>query len=740
MIKAMRYFSPPSPSGLTRRRFLKVVSLGAAGFMVGCASSPQTQATPKPTARASETPAEFAPDAEGGESLNAFVKVGSDDKVTVIIKHAEFGQGVTTGLTTIVAEELDARWEQMDWEFSPADPVVYKNLAFGIQGTGGSSSIANSWKQLREAGATARALLVAAAAAAWGVKAEEIEVKEGRLSHKDGKSGAFGDFAQAAAKLSAPKEVTLKEPKDFNLIGKGVKRLDSASKSSGQAQFTIDVQKPNMVVAVVKHPPLFGAKVKSFDATEALKVEGVKEVVEIPRGVAVVAKDFWSATQGRKVLKVEWDESKAEKRGTEQLFAEFKKIAEKEGAVSRNMGDTAKALKGKKVLEVEYEFPFLAHATMEPMGCVAELTEDGVELTHGSQLHTLDQTNVAVALGLSGPDKVKITSVFGGGSFGRRGVPDSDYSVEAATIAKALKEKAPVKLIWDRTDDLRAGRYRPMSFHTLKGAVDDKGRPHASFHRVVIQSFFRGTPFEAMISKGVDNAAVEGSSTLPYAIPNQRVESHIAEVDIPTLWWRSVGHTHNAFVTETFFDRLCDMGGQDPVEMRRELLKDHPRHLGVLNLAVEKAGPAPKGKGVGRGVAVHESFSSYAAEIVDVHMADGKVVVDRVVCAIDCGLAVNPDIVKAQMESGIVYGLSAALAEEITLKDGKVKQANFDGYPVIRMPDVPAIEVHIVPSAEAPTGVGEPGLPPVAPALANAIHKATGRWITKLPLKLEGLV
>ncbi len=742
MIKAMRYFSPPAPpEGVSRRQFLRVVSLGAAGFLIGCSQTAPKGPPPAPTTTPAGTTLTPTPAATttATDGLNAFVKIASDDTVTVVIKHAEFGQGVTTGLTTIVAEELDASWDQMSWEFSPADPKVYANSGFGIQGTGGSSSIANSWDQLRKAGATAKAMLVAAAAQEWGVKAEEIEVKAGQLSHSSGKSGGFGQFAEAAAKITPPEEVPLKDPKDFQLIGKDVKRLDAAVKSNGKAQFTLDVDKPGMVVAVVAHPPKFGATVKTVDDSEALKIPGVKEVVQIPRGVAVVGKDFWAATQGRKALKIEWDESKAETRGSEQLMADFKKQAEKEGAEALNKGDALKALKEGKLIETEYEFPFLAHAPMEPTGCVAEITDDGVTLTAGSQLQTMDQMNVAAALGITA-DKVTIDSVFGGGSFGRRGVPDSDYSVEAATIAKAMKEKAPVKLIWDRTDDLKGGRYRPMSYHIVKGSVDKEGQPHATFHRVVIQTFFRGTPFEAMIQNGVDNAAVEGSADLPYAIPNMRVESHIADAGVPVLWWRSVGHTQNAFVTETFFDRLCIEGGQDPVEMRRKLLQEHPRHLGVLNLAVEKAGEAPKGEGKGRGVAVHKSFNSYVAEVVDISMVEGKVKVDKVTCAVDCGLAVNPDIVKAQMESGIVYGLSAALAEEVVLEEGKVKQANFDTYPVIRMPDVPEIEVHIVPSAEPPTGVGEPGLPPLAPALANAIHRATGTWITKLPLKREGLV
>jgi isoquinoline 1-oxidoreductase subunit beta len=747
MIKAMRYLVPkPSPQdGFSRRRFLKVLSLGTAGFVIGC-----TQTAPPPTPQATAFPvttgtpnASSSPEASAeasSEEFNAFIRVSSDDTVTVIIKHAEFGQGVTTGLTTIVAEEMDARWDQMKWEFAPANLLVYKNLSIGIQGTGGSSSIANSWNQLREAGAGAKAMLVAAAAAEWNVPTEEVEVSEGRVAHKSGKEATFGALAAAAAKQKPPAELKLKEPKDFKLIGKDLVRLDAKQKSDGTATFTIDVEKPGMLIAVVAHPPKFGGKVQSFKAEGAMAVEGVKEVVEIPSGIAVVANSFWSASQGRKALEIEWDLSQAEQRGTDELFADFRKLAEKPGAVARDTGDALAAQKSAdKLIETTYEFPFLAHASMEPMGCVIELIDDGAILTHCSQIQTLDQANVARALGLSGPDKVQIDSVFGGGSFGRRATTTSDYVVECAQIVKALKEKAPVKLTRDRTDDLRAGYYRPMSYHVVKGTVDANGKPESSFQRIVIQSFMKGTPFEGMIRDGIDAAAVEGSANLPYAIPNQRVEAHIADVKIPTLWWRSVGHTQNAFVTETFFDRLCVEGGTDSVKMRQEMLKDHPRHLGVLNLAVEKAGPPPTAKGSGRGVAVHESFDSFVAEVVDVHLEKQKIKIDRVVCAVDCGLAVNPDIVKAQMESGIMFGLSAALREQIVLKDGKVRQANFDSYPVARLPDTPIIEVYIVPSAEPPTGVGEPGLPPLAPALANAIYRATGKWITKLPLTLEGL-
>jgi isoquinoline 1-oxidoreductase beta subunit len=684
-------------------------------------------------------PSDSAP-ARSLESLGPFVKVGSDDTVTVVIKHAEFGQGVTTGLTTIVAEEMDACWGQMRWEFAPADVRLYANSRIGVQGTVSSSSIANSWLQLRQAGAMARAMLVQAAAQAWGVTAEEITVRDGVLSHPGGQRGRFGQFAAVAARLQPPEEVPLKEPHQFRLIGQQLPRLDLREKANGQAVFTVDVQKPGMLVAVVERPPRFGGKVESFDASQTLEVPGVREVVAIPRGVAVVADSFWSACRGRQLLSVQWDESQAETRSSEQLMADFRRLADHQGTVARDDGDALTALEeAERLLEVEYELPYLAHAPMEPMACVAELVDDGIELTYGAQTLTLDQLNVAQALGLEGPHKVVIHSVYGGGSFGRRTTPDSDYVVEAATIVAALRHKAPVKLMWDRTDDLRGGRYRPMSFHRLRGALGPQGRIEAWFHRAVAQSFFAQTVFEPItVHHGVDHAMVHGTADLPYEIPNLRVEAHMAQAGVPTLWWRSLGHTQNAFVTETFFDRLCLEAGQDPIAARRQLLRHSPRHLGVLELALEKSGEVPSG--VGRGVAVHKSFDTYVAEVVDVRMEGGKVRVERVVCAVDCGVAVNPDIVKAQMESCILQGLSAAWGEQITLREGRVEQTNFDSYPVLRMADAPPIEVHIVPSAEPPSGVGEPGLPPLAPALANAIASASGRWITRLPLSLEDLV
>ncbi|MGE0491458.1 MAG: molybdopterin cofactor-binding domain-containing protein [Vulcanimicrobiota bacterium] len=728
MQKVHRYLSPQSPT-LSRRNFLHVISLGTAGFVVGCQANP-----PVPNLPATPTPAH--PPAVNLQALNSFVKVGSDGTVTVVIKHAELGQGVTTGLTTIVAEEMDAAWEQMRWEFAPADAERYKNLRLGIQATGGSSSIANSWDQLRLAGAGARQMLVEAAARQWGIESGQIEVAEGRLKTADGRELGFGEVAAAAAQITPPEQPEFKSPEKYRYVGKTVERLDVADKSDGKAQFSLDASLPGMVTAVMLYPPRFGGKVKKVDSAEALEVPGVLEVVTTERGVGVVARDFWAASQGRNKVKVEWDDSESELRGSAELFAHYRELVARPGEVARNDGDVEKALKAGKAIEADYEFPYLAHACMEVPGCLVDLQEHECHLYTGTQIPTFDQANAAGLLGLE-PDQIVVHTYYCGGSFGRRGVPDSDYVMAAVAIAKAMQKRVPVKLVRTREDDIKGGRYRPMSVHKVWGSVDKSGAISAFKHRVAVQSILKGTPFGG---QKIEHAAVEGSADLCYTVPNLRVELHLPEPGVPALWWRSVGHTHNAYVTETFFDELAHLAGQDPVALRRTMLTGKPRLLKALELALEKAGPAPSDPGRGRGVAVHESFSSFVAEVADVTVNGGKLKVDRVVCAVDCGLAVNPDIVKAQMESGILFALSAALREEVTLKEGMVEQANFDRYQVMRIRDTPEVEVHIVPSTEAPTGVGEPGVPPLAPAVANAIFAATGRRIRSLPFAKHGLV
>jgi isoquinoline 1-oxidoreductase beta subunit len=605
-----------------------------------------------------------------------------------------------------------------------------------VQGTGGSSSIANSWNQLRVAGAMARAMLVSAAAKRWGMSPDSLSVAKGVVSHTaSGRRASFGELAAAASQESAPSNPKLKGVAGFSLLGHEAPRVDSKAKTDGSARFTIDVSMPEMLTAVIARPPLFGATPRSFDSAAALKVAGVTDVVQVPAGVAVLAKGFWAAQKGRAALRVQWDDGAAERRGTPELLAEYRALADKPGLVARKDGDPASAFSAAaKTLEAVYEFPYLAHAPMEPLDCVVRLAGDRCEVWAGSQIQTLDQATVANVLGLP-PAKVEVHTLPAGGSFGRRATPNADVAGEAASVVKAISGRAPVKLVWTREDDIRGGRYRPLFVHRLRGGLDASGRIVAWEHRIVGQSFMKGTAFASFIKAGIDATSVEGGSTLPYAIPNLACELHSPDVGVPTLWWRSVGHSHNAFSTETFFDELAAAGGRDPYELRRELLKDHPRLRAVLELAATKAGwasPLPAGRA--RGIALQESFNTIVAQVAEVSLrSDGMPKVERVVCAVDCGVAVVPDQVRAQMEGGIGFGLGAALLSEVTLDKGKVVQSNFNDYKSLRMADMPRVEVHIVASTEAPTGVGEPGVPPIAPAVANAYFQLTGKRIRQLP-------
>ena len=682
---------------------------------------------------------------DGEFSPNAFLRIGTDGTVTVVSKHLEMGQGVYTGLATLVAEELDADWSRVTVEGAPADAKRYSNLFWKAQGTGGSTAIANSYEQMRRAGATARAMLVSAAAQKWKVPASQITVKNGVVSHAaSGRKAGFGELAEAAAQLPVPANVKLKNPKDFTLIGRSAPRVDSVAKTTGRATFTQDVKLPGMLVAVVAHPPRFGGRVKSVDDKAARAIKGVSDVVVIPNGVAVLASDYWTAKKGRDALKVEWDEAQAYRGSSDAIVADYRERAKTPGLNARNDGNAEAALaKAGTVIEAEYVFPYLAHASMEPLNCVMKLEDGECEVWNGEQLHTVDQFSLAKTLGIEA-DRVKLNMVYAGGSFGRRANPQSDYLLETAQIVKAINGRAPVKLVWSREDDMRGGFYRPIYLHRVRAALDAKGMPVAWQQRIVGQSIIAGSPFEPMLVKdGVDITSVEGASTLPYAIPNLNVDLHTtnADVKVPVQWWRSVGSTHTAYATELFIDELALNAGKDPVAYRMALLKKHPRHAGVLKLAADKAGwnkplaPAADGAKRGRGVAVHESFNSFVAEVVEVTVQkDGSFKVDRVVCAVDCGVVVNPDVVKAQMEGGIGYALAAALTGSITLKDGVVEQSNFNDYPVLRINEMPKVEVHIVKSAAAPTGVGEPGVPPLAPALASALRAATGKVIHTLPI------
>lgn len=721
----------------SRREFLKTGAALGAGLTiafylpVGAARMMASQGTDK----------SFAP--------NAFIRIAPDDTVTVIVKHLEMGQGVNTGLPTLVAEELDVPWEKIRVESAPADAKLYNNLLWGpMQGTGGSTAMANSFEQLRRAGATARAMLIAAAADNWKVDANTLATQDGMVLHRaSDRKASYGQLAEKAATMPQPAEVQLKSPKDFKYIGKQFKRTDSKAKANGSAQFASDLRLPGQLTALIARPPLFGAKLRRVHDEQAKAVPGVRAVVEVPRGVAVIATDFWSAKKGRDALQVEWDETGAERVSTADQREHYLGLLKQPGKVSRNEGDAAQALaQAAKKLEATFEFPYLAHAPMEPLNCVVRLKEGGCEIWAGSQSQTGDQATAAKILGLK-PEQVQIHTLLAGGSFGRRANPTSDYIAEAVSVAKATNHlNAPIHLMWTREDDLHGGYYRPMFAHAISGGLDAQGNPVAWSQRLVGQSIAANTAFEgAMIKDGVDVTSVEGASNLAYAIPNLHVELHSPKLGVPVLWWRSVGHTHTAFSTEIFIDELAVAAGKDPYEFRRGLLAQHPRHRGVLELAADKAGwgkPLAPKSGVrrGRGIAVHESFRSFVAEVAEVSVRpDGSFTVDRVVCAVDCGLAVNPDQVRAQMEGGIGFALSAALHSAITFKEGRVEQSNFKDYPLLRIREMPKVEVHIAPSEAAPTGVGEPGVPPLAPAVANALFAATGKRLRKLPFETAEL-
>src|SRR5580700_10282147 len=702
-------------ASVSRRRFLARGASAATGLVVGFYA-------PKSTGFFARTLAEsrdniFAP--------NAFLRVAPDNTVTVVSKHQEGGQGVYTGLATIIAEELDADWSQVRVEPAPADRELYKNLQFGSQGTGGSNSIANSYEQYRRAGATARAMLVAAAADRWRVPNGEITVEKGLVRHAASQRQAtFGRLAEAAASLPIPAQVRLKDPKNFRLIGaEHLPRLDSRAKTTGKAVFAIDFSLPEMAIALVARPPLFGATVKTFDASRAKALPSVLDVVQISTGLAVIARSFPAARQGRDALRIEWDESKAEHRGTPEFLAEYRRLLEQPGAVARRDGDCAQALAhAARTLTATFEFPYLAHATMEPLSAVVRLSANQCDIWTGDWDVSGVQDDAVRITGLK-QKQILIHSLYGGGSFGRRG-GDASQAVE---ITKAIGGRAPVKLMWTREEDIRVDAYRPMYLHRLTAGLNEQGNLIAWQHRIVGQSVLGDDP--GFIIDGVDITSVAGASNIPYDIPNILVDLHTPNSCIPVDQWRSVGDSHTAFSVETFLDDVAHAAGKDPYQFRLELLSKDPRNKAILQLtapapmrpslfakfprdrqvmqlAAEKAGwatPLPPGRG--RGLAVHYSFHASLAYVAEVTVAsDGSVKVDRVVCAVDCGIAINPDVIRAQVEGGVAFGLGAILYSTVTLKQGRVEQSNFHDYRVLRMNEMPKVEVYIVNSDEPPSG------------------------------------
>jgi isoquinoline 1-oxidoreductase beta subunit len=687
----------------------------------------------------------FGPAPPPGPPINplaAFIKVGPDGSVTVVSKFLEMGQGAHAGVAALVAEELDADWSKVRFEHAPNNAKLYSNSLFHMQGTGGSSSIASSHKEMREAGAAARYMFVQAAAKRWEVPASEIAVKNGVVSHKSGKSAGFGELLADAAKVPTPQSPKLKDPKTFALVGKPrARRKDCGSKSTGKATYTQDVQKPGMLIAVVAHSPRWGGKVASYDDTAARAIPGVVEVVQVPSGVAVLGTNTYAARRGRDALNVTWDDSAAEKRSSDQILADFKKIAAGQGAVKGeafdSKGNAAGAFDGELV-EATYDFPYLAHAAMEPMNCVAELNGGKLKLTYGCQAHGWDMPVVGQELGIP-PESIEVETVFAGGSFGRRGSPSGDYPAECVAIAKAVAAKntslkgRPVKLVWTREDDLSTGKYRPLVHHAVAVKLGKDGYPTAWRHRVV------GQPLLLFPGAKVDGGTVEGVQGNPYlkATPIVDAQAFAPTSPVTVHFWRSVGASHTCMAMEHTIDQLARKAGKDGVEYRREMFRraDAKRHLAALNLAVSKSDwgkPAPEG--MVRAVAVFECFGTVVAQIAEVTMKNNVPRVGRVVCAVDCGMAITPDQIASQMEGGVCYGLSAALYGKTTLKDGVAQEKNFNTYRVLRIDEAPHVETYIVPSTNPPSGVGEPGVPLMAPIVASAVMQFTGKPVSALPI------
>jgi isoquinoline 1-oxidoreductase subunit beta len=669
-------------------------------------------------------------------ALNAYLRIAPDNAITVVCGSAEMGQGVLTAIPMLLAEELDADWNRVGVMQAPVD-AAYANPMFGMQATGGSTTVRAHWEPLRKAGAAAREMLVAAAAAQWKLDAATLRTENSYVIAPKGSKLSYGALTALAAKLPVPEQPKLKDPKDFKLLGKPLKRLDTPAKVNGTGRFGIDAQVPGMLIAVMARAPLPGAKVLGFNEAAARAVAGVRDVRAIPSGVAVLADGYWSAKRGRDALQVQWDlgeHAKLSSSGIDDLLAS---AANQADALARDEGNVRDAAANSSVaLEAVYSAPYLAHACMEPMNCTAHVRGDEVEIWAGTQSQGPAQGILGQVAQVT-PAKVKVNTLLLGGGFGRRFAPD--FTIDATLLSK-LSGK-PVKLIYTREDDMMAGYYRPASVARFEGALDARGVPTLLKVGVGTPSIMAASGFMKIPDSGVDQFAMEGIADHPYAIEHQRIAYGRVEPGPQVWFWRSVGHSQNVFFMEGFIDELAAAAKKDPFEFRRALLARQPRYKAVLELAAERANwGKPLPSGMARGIAVAQSFGSYVAEVAEVSVAaDGTPKVHRVVAAVDCGMIVNPEIIRRQIEGGIAYGLSAALHGRITYKDGRVEQSNFHDYPVLRMTEMPRVEVHILPSKEAPGGIGEPGTPPIAPAVVNAIFAATGKRLRSLPIDRAAL-
>lgn len=707
---------------LQRRTLLKAGVAAGGGLIIGFA----LPGLPR-LARAETASPAFAP--------NAWIRIAPDDTITIIVAKSEMGQGVYTSMPMLVAEELEVDIDKVKIENAPPGQA-YIDPLLKMQATGGSTSVRSGWRPLREAGAAARMMLIAAAANTWRVKPAQCRAENGVVVHGASKRRlSYGRLAEAAARLPLPEKIVLKEPKDFRYLGKPVPRRDTPAKVNGSAVFGIDVKLPGLLTATLLRCPVFGGKVRSFDGEAAKAVPGVRHVFQTEDGIAVVADGFWPAKKGRDALKVQWDEGELAGLDSAAIERRFEAGAAEPGAVARKENDVEAAFgRASRKIEAVYHVPFLAHATMEPMNCTVDLRPDRCELWVSTQAPAWTQATAAQIAGLK-PEAVKVNVTYLGGGFGRRF--EQDFIAQAVRIAR--QAGAPVKLVWTREDDMQHDVYRPAAYDRLSAALDDKGWPVAWKQRIVSPSILKRILPQYLEQDGrLDGSSVEGSANLSYAIPNILVDYLMVDPGVPVGFWRSVGYSQNGFITESFIDELAAEAKQDPVQFRLKLLGKHPRHQAVLKLAAEKAGWGGKlPAGEGRGVAVLESFGSFVAEVAEVAVdKEGAVRVKRVVCAIDCGSVVNPDTVKAQIESAVAFALTAALKGLISLKNGRIEQSNFHDYPLLRIDEMPRVEVHILPSHEAPGGVGEPGVPPLAPAVANAIFATTGKRVRRLPIDL----
>lgn len=687
-----------------------------------------------------------APAAKPPADPNAFIRINADNTVEIRVNRLDFGQGALTSLPMLVAEEMDLDWSQVRASLAPAGEA-YKDPLFGIQMTGGSTAVAHSWQQHREIGAAARAMLVAAAAQQWGVDAKTLRTEKGHVVSGSRKA-SYASLADAALRQPVPQKVTLKEPKDFRIIGKGQRRLDAVAAASGKKNYGVDMKLPNMKTAVLMRAPTFGGQVDSFDASAAKAVPGVLEVLQVPTdrggtGLAVVATGYWPAKQGRDALKVQWKPGASAGVSSDQLFAQFKEEAKAPKLTAREAGPAIMVMPSKTI-EAEYEVPYLAHAPMEPLNATIDLADGKATVWAGTQFQTIDQAAIAQTLGLK-PEQVVLNTLPAGGGFGRRAVPSSDYLREAAQIARAWKDKGganagPLRVMWSREDDIKGGYYRPMHVHRAQIGLDGNGNVIQWDHAIVGQSILKGSPFEQfMVKDGVDATMTEGVVDNTYGVPMRVRVSH-PDVPVPVLWWRSVGHTHTAFVMETLADEVARAAGQDPVAWRlaRYDAKTHARHVAALKLAVEKSGYGKRKLPAGQafGVAVHESFGSVVAYVAEVSMKEGRPVVHRVTAGVHANTVVNPTAAEAQIQGGATYGWGMTLpGAQITLKDGQVEQTQFTDYTPPRITDAFPVAVHFVPSTDAPTGLGEPGTPVIAPAVANAVAALTGKRLRKLPFE-----